>query len=164
MEDTERIAFLESNLARQLAWIAAADSKMSFVFAAAVAMLGVLAALAPTESHAWTTAAAVFVSFALAFSAASLVSLSAATFPRTKGPKGSMIYCGGIAQRSADQFLTAVKGLSREQYADDLAMQCHRNAEIADRKFAWVRRSLVCLFLAAPAWAFAVYLLYSGRM
>ena len=75
---------------------------------------------------------------------------------------GSMIYCGGISQRSAEQFREAISALSPETYIADLALQCHRNAEIATRKFTWIQRALFCLYLSVIPWVLALWLLYSA--
>jgi len=161
VNSAERVSFLETNLARQLAWVAAADSKTSFVFAVNTAMLGLLAAASPKAVSGWAIAPAIFAAFAAALGLASLVLLSLAAFPRTKGPKGSLVFFGGIAKREAGQFHTAACGVTVEAYVDDLCAQCHRNAEIADSKFAWVQRSLFALYLEVVPWCLAVYLLYA---
>jgi len=161
VETTERIRFLEANLDRQLSWIRATDSKLALAFALNTGMLGVLAAVSPKQACAWDVAPAIFASFAAAFALASLVCLTFASFPRTEGPRGSLVFFGGIAQRTATQFKEAVAALSDESYIDDLANQCHRNAEIANRKFSWVQRAFICLYLAVPPWGLAVFLLYN---
>ena len=163
MEHRELVPLLETNLARQLHWISSADTKAAFVFTLTTAMLGLLAAIAPRTTSAWTIAPAVFASFAGALGAAALLFVSFASFPRTKGPKRSLIYCAGIAQRSADQFKEGIYGLSVDAYTADLAAQCHRNAEIATRKFAWIQRALFCLYLSVPPWALALWLLYGTQ-
>lgn len=164
MSDIDQVDFLEANLARQLGWIAAADSKVSFVFAIDTAMLGVLAAVSPTTGSAWGVAPAICAAFAVALGLATLLFLCFASFPRTKGPKSSLVYCGGIAQRDANQFRDAVARLSLESYATDLAAQCHRNAEIASRKFIWVQRALVSLYLSVLPWGVAILLLYNAKV
>ncbi len=161
MEITERIRFLETNLGRQLSWIGAADSRSALAFALNTGMLGVLAAISPKQATAWAVAPAVFASFAVVFALGSLVCLTFASFPRVDGPRGSLVFFGGIAQRTAEQFKEAVNVLSDESYVDDLANQCHRNAEIANRKFSWVQRAFVCLYLAVPPWGLAIFLLYN---
>jgi len=162
MEHRDLIPLLESNLARQLHWIASADTKAGFAFALTTAMLGLLAAIAPARASAWTMGPAVFTSFAVALGATALVFLSFASFPRTEGPKGSLIYCVGISQRSADQFRDAINALTLDAYTADLAAQCHRNAEIANRKFTWIQRAMLCLYISVLPWALALWLLYSG--
>jgi len=161
METTERIRFLETNLGRQLSWIRAADSRAALAFALNTGMLGVLAAVSPKQATAWGVAPAILASFAAAFALASLVCLTFASFPRVEGPRGSLVFFGGIAQRTTAQFKEAVTALSDESYIDDLANQCHRNAEIASQKFSWVQRAFVCLYLAVPPWGFAIFLLYN---
>ena len=161
METTERIRFLEANLGRQLSWISAADSRSTLAFALNTGMLGVLAAVSPKQATAWCVAPAIFASFAVALALASLICLTFASFPRVAGPRGSLVFFEGIAQRTAAQFKEAVTTLSDESYIDDLVNQCHRNAEIASRKFSWVQRAFICLYLAVPTWGVAVFLLYN---
>ena len=162
INETERIGFLEKNLARQIAWINAADSKISFVFAIDTVMIGLLAAVSPKAAGGWTVAPAIFAAFATVFGLASLIFLSLASFPRTKGPRSSLIFFGGIAQRDADQFRKAASEMSAEAHFNDLCAQCHRNAEIAERKFAWVQRALLALYLSVAPWFVALYLLYNA--
>ena len=99
MNELDQIEFLEVNLTRQLAWIAAADSKSTFIFAIDTAMLGVLAAVSPKSASGWAVAPSVFGAFAAVLVLASLLFLSFASFPRTKGPKSSLVFFGGIVQR-----------------------------------------------------------------
>lgn len=162
MNTNERIAALETNLTRQLHWIGVADAKVAFGFTVNTAMLGLLAAIAPESGASWTTAQAICASFAVAFGVAGLLFLSFASFPRTDGPKGSLLFFGGIAQRDSEQFKRAVSLLSHDAYIDDLSDQCHRNAEIAAQKFAWVKRALVCVYLSVVPWGLSLWLLYGG--
>lgn len=162
MESKERITLLEANLARQLQWIAWSDTKSAFIFSVTAAMVGLLAAASPTGIGTWTTPQAVSASFTVAAAAAAFIFLSLATFPRTDGPKGSLVYCGGVARRDQAQFGDEILKVSIEQYAKDLAAQCHRNAVIACEKFKWIQRAMISLYLAVAPWAVAVWLLYSG--
>ena len=162
MEHRELVALLESNLARQLHWINSADTKAAFAFTLNTAMLGLLAAAAPRSATNWALAPAIFASFAVALGVTSLLFLSFASFPRAKGPKGSLIYFGGIAQRGENQFKEAIQGLNNELYMDDLAAQCYRNAEIATRKFSWIQRAFFCLYISILPWTLALWLLYSA--
>ena len=161
METRDRVQFLETNLARQISWVSAADSKSSFIFTLAVAMLGLLAAVAPKDASGWTIGSAVFAALAGSLELASLLMLSFASFPRTGGPKGSLLYFGGIAKRERGQFKDAACDLGDEAYVEDLCAQCHRNAEIADTKFTWAQRALLMLYLSVVPWGLAIYLLYS---
>jgi hypothetical protein len=162
MESAERIRLLEGNLDRQLAWIRAADGRSALAFALNTGMLGVLAAVSPKQATAWNLAPAIFAAFAVTLALASLACVAFVSFPRVKGPRGSIVFFGGIAQRTAGQFKEAITALSDGSYIDDLANQCHRNAEIATAKFYWVQRAFGGLFLAVPFWCLAVFLLYNG--
>lgn len=161
MEGKDRIALLEANLARQLQWIGWSDTKSAFIFSLTAAMIGLLAAVAPGGTAEWTTPQAVSASFAVAAAAAAFIFLSLAAFPRTDGPKGSLVYCGGVSQREQSQFCADISAVSAQDYAADLAAQCHRNAVIACAKFKWIKRALIALYLAVGPWAIAVWLLYS---
>lgn len=160
MEDRENVRFLESNLARQLAWINAADSKISFVFAIDTAMLGLLAAISPAKVGDWTVVPAVLAAVAAVLVLISLILLSLASFPRTKGPKSSVVYFGSISQMDVDQFKESVFEMSIESYVDDLCAQCHRNAKISQRKYSWVQRASVALYLSVVPWSLSIYMLY----
>jgi len=162
MSEFNRVSILEDNLTRQLGWIVVADSKASFVFAIDTAMLGVLAAVSTRIGSAWAVVPAVFTAFALAFGLATLLLLCFASFPRTKGPKNSLIYFGGIASRDTDQFRDAISQMSLESYTTDLVAQCHRNAEIASLKFTWVHRAIIALYLSVLPWLVAILLLYNA--
>lgn len=153
---------LEASLDRQLNWIAAADSRIAFIFAISTAMLGVLATIAPVSSDKWSIGAAVFAALALVFNIASLLLVSFATFPRTDGPKGSIIFFGGIAVTEREQFKQEIMKIDTEKYIDDLAKQCHVNADIANSKFTWIKRSLISLYLAIIPWGLSVYFIYGA--
>lgn len=163
MESDERISLLEANLARQLQWISWSDTKSAFIFSVTATMVGLLAAVSPANISLWSTAQAVVASFTVAAAAAVFIFLSLATFPRTDGPKGSLVYCGGIAQRELAQFGDEIFAVSNDGYARDLAAQCHRNAALACEKFKWIQRAMIALYLAVGPWAVSVWLLYSGR-
>jgi hypothetical protein len=158
----DKIDYFEKNLARQLAWIQAADTRLSLVLPLSTAMLGTLAVLAPAADN-WPIGAAIFASFAVILLSLSIVFCACAAFPRTHGPKGSMIFFGGIAQREAEQYQHAAKSLSDEDYVDNLARQCRANAQIAAAKYTWVKRGLASLFLATLPWALSVYFLYAAE-
>jgi len=162
MEKRDRVTLLESNLERQLHWIQTADNKAAFAFGMSAAMLGLLAAIAPNSTREWATIPAVLASFAVVLNVAALLFLSFATFPRTTGPKGSLIYCGTIAERNVDQFSDAIRSLSADEYLLDLSAQCHRNAEIAALKFKWAQRAMLALYFAIAPWVVALWLLYDA--
>jgi len=160
--EEELVKILESNLTRLLQWISEAEARVSLVLGLDTAMLGALAVFAPSPK-VWTLSAAALAAVAIAFLSLSLVFLATASFPRTTGPKQSMIYFGGIASRDLDQFVADTKSLTTAQYLDDLARQCHRNGHIAASKFEWLKRAQIALFLAISPWTLSLFLLYQIR-
>ena len=162
MDEQETIRVLEANLTRLLGWIVAVDSRLSTVLAIDTAMLGVLAAMTPPFSG-WTVPPAIIASLSALFLAASVLFLSFASFPRTSGPHGSLVYFGGIVGHEANQYRRLISEMTASQYIDDLANQCHRNAEIVDKKFKWIKWAMSSLLLSLLPWALSVYLLYAVR-
>lgn len=158
----ERLAFLESSLARNLAWVAVADSKLAPIFAIDMAMLGAWCALAP-KVDGWDVLTVVFSALALIPLLLSVGALAFVAFPRLDGPKGSAIFFGGIVNHSLEEFLKKMASGVSEETLEDLARQTYRNAEIAKDKFAHVRWAMIFLFLSVPTWLISVALLYAAR-
>jgi hypothetical protein len=156
----DKRTLLESTLARQLQWIAAADAKVSPIVTVDIAMFGVLAAVAP-ETGKWNWVSVTLAVLASGALAASLLHLLFATFPRTKGPEGSLIYFGGITQRTEERFVAEINGLEPEQYELDLARQSYVNARIAGEKYKHVKTGTRFLYAAIIPWSLAVYVLYN---
>lgn len=161
MEGEDLVPVLETNLSRQLHWISSADAKVRFAFTFATAMLGVLAAVAPSSLETWSTTSAALTLIAGVLEVVALLFASFAAFPRTTGPAGSLIYCGGIVELTREEFQGALRNMSNASYAADLASQCHRNAEIAVTKFRWVHRALRCLYFSVLPWVMALWVLYA---
>lgn len=155
----DKVDLLEKELDRLLQWVRAAESRLALVLPLATAMLGALAVSIP-DAFDWTVLSGIAASFSVFFLALSIVFSALATFPRTTGPKGSLIYFGGIDAVELDQFKKAVSSLTDDEYMNDLSVQCHRNAQIAAKKYMWVQRSMGCLFLAAGPWAMTLLSLY----
>jgi len=151
----------ETVLQHQLDWIRAVDSKTPVVIGVATAMLAVTGALSPAPTNVtWITgllmaAGSVPLLVSIAWSAA-------ATFPQTTGPRGSMIFFGGIASMTNTEYAKAVAGRSDVQYLEDVNAQCHRNAQIATAKYKAVRHAMGWLFVSTPVWLASCYLLYKG--
>ena len=159
---TQTIVILESELSRLLTWVQAAESRMALVLPLSTAMLGALSILSPSCSN-WDISSALWASIATFFLILSIVFSAVSSFPRTDGPKGSIIYFGGISSMELSQYCLSVKNLTEDQYIDDLTNQCHRNAQIAERKFTWIQRAIACLFIASGPWAVSLFLFYSVR-
>jgi hypothetical protein len=159
MESEPNREILEKTLERMLYWIAAADNKVAPVLAIDTAMLGILAAIAP-KPGAWTLAAVITTLLALSLLFLSLGFLFYASFPRTHGPKGSLVFFGGITERKRSVFVAEITNVQVHQYCEDLAAQCYRNAEIAGLKYRYLRLAMTMLLAAIIPWMLAVYVLY----
>lgn len=149
-------------LARNLSWVAAADAKIAPILAISTAMLGALAALIP-RSSGWTIPSAILTAFATTLLVGTIVCLIAASFPRLKGPRGSLVYFGGIAAHSPDSYASELlKGIT-DDLLKDYALQCHRNAEIARSKYANIRWAMILLYSSVVPFVIDVFLLYQLR-
>src|SRR5690606_15465528 len=134
-------------------------TKANLLFTIESAMLAVLAALVPL-ADCWTVEARVCSLVAGAALVVSVLFLVAAAFPRLTGPRGSAIYFGGIAAAAADSYVEKmIKGVN-EDIIKDFASQCHRNAQIAEKKYRMVQRATIGAFLALPFWLGALWNLY----
>jgi len=162
MTQPDRLPFLDRALSLNLAWIAAADSKVGPLLGIATGMLGVLAAMVPRASG-WLTISAVTAAIASGLLIVSLGCLVAAVFPRLSGPKGSLLFFGGIASLGHDEYLARAKSVSDADVIEDFAAQVHRNARIANTKFACVKWAFILLVVAIPFWLGAVALLYRTK-
>lgn len=152
----------ERLLARNLAWIAAADAKVPPIFAIDSAMLGVLAALIPAR-EGWSISAAIATFVAFLFLCPSIVSLALATFPRLTGPKGSLVFFGTATMLESREFVQKVREGVTPTLVEDVARQAYRNAEIAGEKYKHVKRAQLLMFGGAIPWLVAVALLYLTR-
>jgi hypothetical protein len=158
----EQLEVADRLLARNLAWIAAADGKVPAVFGIDAAMLGVLSALLPAATH-WTVIAAIAAGIAATLLILSIILLAQATFPRLTGPKGSLIFFGTAVAMSDAEFVVRVREGITENLIIDTAKQAHRNAEIAMDKYRHIKHAQLALFVGTAPWLLAIGLLYLAR-
>lgn len=155
-----KIELLKEILVRQLNWIAAADSRIGLILPLSTVMLSVLAALLP-DASSWSIFPAIVSTVSAILLFGSIICAAIGSFPRTSGPMGSVLYYGGIVTRDNKQYLEAINDLSDEALLTDLANQCHRNAQIAEHKFSWVKKGMIALFASIIPWVLSVYSLYA---
>jgi hypothetical protein len=157
---SERLPAAQWVLERNLAWIASADSKVAAVVSIDIALLGGLAAafVAADSKTDWemATSIAAFVTASIGVFCAAM-----AMFPRLPGPNDSLIFFGRIAEMTSADYADRLRKATFDDLLTDYAVQIHRNAEIANDKHKWVKRSMVWSFLAGGAWAIAVAMLVS---
>lgn len=153
--EQKRLLVAQWALERQIGWITTADVKVGVVVAIQTAMAGVLAAAysAATSRSEWAIFSTV-IAFACAIGAFACAAF--ALFPRTDGPKRSLLFFGRICELSSDEYSSAIAGATDRDLLEDCAAQIHRNAEIAKEKHRWVQNGLIWSFLAAPPWTIAL--------
>lgn len=154
-----KLDIIDRILSKNIAWIAAADTKATLTFTVISAMLAVVAALIP-PTDAWTIWSGIAIAGAVLFQGTSLVNIVLAMFPQLAGPRGSIVFFGGIASHDEQQYVQKIKNSSVEDLVEDFARQCHRNAEIAQLKFGRVRYAVLSGFISLPFWLAATGLLY----
>lgn len=146
----------EQRLDRLLDWIGRSDTKFSFVFGVAAAMLGFLSTSAPVGSLSGVT-----VFFALASVAllgTTLCFVYRGTYPRTRGPKGSLIYFDSIAGQDSETYRERFLECDTADHLNDVLDQIHCNSEILSNKFVELQRAYGCLLAALAPWALTLYL------
>jgi hypothetical protein len=160
INDRERIESAKWLFERTLGWIATADVKVGVAIALDTAMLGGLAAaFAGSDYHIRTGWCYFFVAAATAGMGFAMFCAGMAALPRMQGPVKSMIFFGRVAEIDADTYVDEFSKMTEMDLLADLAMQIHRNSEIARDKHHWVRKSLFWSFLSTGAWLIAIAML-----
>ena len=159
MNNLDNYTIADKLLSLQLKWVAAADAKVSPVFAIDTAMLGALAALVPSASQ-WTIGAGITATIATLALVGSILCLAQATFPRLDGPEGSILFFGSITSMSESDYINRMLSCSDEELMKDIRRQIYRNAQIASEKFKFVKWAMVFSFISLPFWLIALWLIY----
>ena len=156
MSPEQQLDAAEKRLDRLLDWVSRSDTKFSVVLGVDTGMLGFLATSTPAGPV--PLSALVFAALSVLLLAFSLFFVYRGTYPRTKGPGGSLVYFGSIAKKDREGVKDTFRSRTLEDHLDDMLDQVHRNSEIVDRKFAALRRSYRCLLTAVAPWAFTLFL------
>ena len=137
---------LESNLERQIGFVRAAETKLSFI----VAMLGILtpsvAAVSSAMDHSdiwnWVVlmlnVAVLSVLFSCCFRA---------LFPQYKFEHQSLVFFGSISTHDFEIFRGKFLNLSREEYSNHVLFSTWANAKIAKWKYDQMRIAMAALYL-----------------
>jgi hypothetical protein len=156
-DDSEKLAHARWVLERHLHWIAAAEVKVGVVIAIDTGLLGALAAALNGNRATGHEYLGLLCSFLAAVLLALAVICAAMTvLPRVEGPPSSMIFFGRIAAKPQADFVREFTDAKAGDFLADCLAQIHRNAEIACKKFKWVRKAMWCSFLGAPFWVVAI--------
>jgi hypothetical protein len=155
MLEEKRLETAQWLFERQLAWIASAEVKVGVIVAIQTAMVGGLAAVfaAPMTKTPW----AILFSCVFSFTAIiTFVCSAQAVLPRLGGPKNSLVFFGRIAELDATSYVDKLHKASTEYLLSDLGEQIYRNAEIAQEKHLWVKRSLCWAIGGCIPWVLAL--------
>ena len=157
-EQFNHIQIAQWILDKQLVWIASADAKVAVIISLETAALaGIATAYSSSLSTThWALLLSILTS-ALIF--ISLFCAAMSVIPRTDGPKESIIFFTPIAKISQVEFVDKLIATPLDKIHKEIAIQIHRNAEIANRKHCWVKRSMGWAFFAAIPWTSAVFML-----
>ncbi len=156
MDINDKIQFMEKNLARQLDWIRAADSKIAPVIFITTSMLGATVAFlskTPRLSGLSLLLAAVCIG-ALVYTLFCMVMVN---FPRITRYDESALFFEGIKFAGFETFDKRAKEMTQDAYMQDLTRMCYNNAVIASSKFRYVKRAMLALFTAIIPWVILVY-------
>lgn len=159
--NSERLQTAQWIFERQLAWIAAADTKVAAVITLDLALIAALGALGTAEKaevwgrseNAW---AAVFTVLTLIPLIISLGCAAHALTPRPEGPPASLLFFGKVVSLERSDYVAKLATSTNEALLNDFAEQVHRNAEIACTKFRYVRVAMVMCFISLLFWIPAV--------
>ena len=163
--DKDRLPIAQWILERNLAWVAAAEVKVAVIVTIDMALLGSIGGTYSAAGAATRTACAdlFWTIFAAILVAAGIFCAAMAVLPRLKGPAESLVFFGCIGSLTRSDYLTRFKNASELQLLEDWTAQIHRNAQIACRKFCWVRRSMWLSFFSVIPWVVAIHMLSIGR-
>lgn len=150
---------IEKSLERQLGWVRSAESRLNLVLPLGTVLFGGMAIkldqlpefCTPLALSAWTSL--VLIVF-------SIISAAVSVFPQTKGPKGSLLFFGTIAEMPLEIFIENMNKTEASEYRQDLLQQIHRNSQIASARFRWMKLSMASLLISLPFWGYAASKLY----
>jgi hypothetical protein len=137
-------------LERVLGFFASVDSKASVALGVNVAMLGLLAANAPSAKllNPWD----LFSIPPVGLIGISLFNLYQCSFPRLEGGKASLVYFREIADRTEAKYIEEFRAESGDQHLKDLLGQVWQNSKILRQRYELLRKSLIFLAWGTVTW------------
>ena len=155
VESRWNIETQERSLDRITEWIRAADIKSSLLLAIDTSMIAAILGLS-ARPGGWTEWSGALILFGIAFLFASIVMAALSTSPQLTGKTPSLIFFGDIASRGPIEYSVRVESRTPSDYLKDLNAQCHRNSEVAFRKYRWIQRASMALFMGIIPWLIAL--------
>ena len=160
MSIDEQLELAEKNLEFLLDWVGRHDNKSSIIFGLGTGMLGVIATFAPDKTS-WYFQMALCAGVSIFLLLLTLLLVYLGNFPRLKGPSDSLFYFGSICKKCTDQYRVAVSKRTKEESLIDILEQCHRNSEILNIKFKYLKRAFLSLLISVIPWVITIYLFRS---
>jgi len=157
MSIDDQLNIAEKNLEFLLDWIGRYDNKSSVILGIDTGMLGVLATFAPDKAF-WDSWMILFAFSSIILLLLSLLFVYLGNYPRLKGPSESLFYFGSICKKCLIQYQQGFSKRSKEECLNDLLEQCHRNSEIINQKFNYLKWAYLLLLLSVIPWVITIYL------
>lgn len=143
----DEIDFLEKNLDRQIGFVRASESRVSFMLPALSLTLGIW--LFGFQNADTGNAFVVLLgTLSLVGFIVACYFVWASMYPNTQGPKTSQIFFGSISSRPLKEFSEEISQLDEAQYKADLISQIHVNAKIATSKFSSVKYAMIFWYVS----------------
>ena len=89
----------------------------------------------------------------LVSTAFTMVNLYRCTFPEVKHGGDSLVYFAQIARLSRERYVQAMMSCRENEWKEDIAVQTWKTADIAQRKFRYLKQATVCAMLSIGPWA-----------
>jgi hypothetical protein len=138
-------------LERVLAFFARVEAKASLVFAVDSALLGVLAVNLRKQDLSDPIAMGLFAGAIVLFGA-SLFYVYRCSFPDLKGGHSSLIYFNEVSKLREQEYVKSFRGMSTEEFLDDVLSQAWRNSQILTKKFAAIKTAFILTALGLAPW------------
>ncbi len=146
MRNEDQVAFADFLEGTVRETISLADTKSGVVLAAAAAGLGFIlsngsisnALFDQKETFVGMLSLGALIVFSLAAGASFM-----AIFPRTKGPKLSLVAFGSVSQFTQDRYLEELVSVTEDEYREHRIRHLHNHCGICAKKFVWLRASML---------------------
>jgi hypothetical protein len=160
MSVDEQLDLAEKNLEFLLDWVGRHDYKSSIIFGIGTGMLGVIATFAPDQAF-WYCEMIISAGISIFFLLLTLLLVYLGNYPRLEGRSDSLFYFGSICQKSRKQYQKRFSKRTKEEFLADILEQCHRNSEILNKKFKYLKYAFISLLISVIPWLITIYLFRS---
>lgn len=142
-----KVDFLEKTLERQIGFVRASETRVSFTLPAMSLVLGIwLYGFKQAETD--NVVAVLSGSLSLVGFIVLIYFVWLSMFPQTEGAKKSLIFFGSISNTSLEEYRELVLQQKEEDYMHDLIQQIHINSQIAMNKFSSVKSAMLFWYIS----------------